>query len=255
MHLMNCFCPLCAVTLACILQWSGPTKRILFSIVTTAKYASYSKFDAKIIFLRRSMVAMAIISIALSIYANEIRTSPSFTGVTQTMTLDNLCLAGVTVLTVTMFFCNLSLKYWAGREDYLSAHLQRNHKVQPAWAIFANMVQGGLLSFEHMLELLIVLPHMPPYLALTFSYNTDYYGVPKVNTYRMESLAAMWTLLRLYKPPPLTSTLLLCSQKIPSGTWPSRWCVTRCCRSTPTSASLNKTQRSAFIPSLPPSSS
>jgi hypothetical protein len=40
---------------------------------------------------------------------------------------------------------------------------------------------------------------MPPFLALTFSYKTDSYGVLVINTYRMESLAAMWTLLRLYK--------------------------------------------------------
>ena len=40
---------------------------------------------------------------------------------------------------------------------------------------------------------------MPPFLALSFSYSTDYYGVPVINSYRMESLAAMWTLLRLYK--------------------------------------------------------
>ena len=189
---------MCTVTRACNLQWSGPTKRILFSVVTTAKYASYSKFDARIIFLRRTLVALAIISIALSIYANEIRTSPQFKGVTRTMTLDNLCLAVVSVVTLAMIALNLVLKYWKGREDYLSAHLQRNNAVQPAWAIFSNMVQGGLLSFEHMFELLVILPHMPPYLALTFSYETDFYGVPKINTYRMESLAAMWTLLRLY---------------------------------------------------------
>jgi hypothetical protein len=40
---------------------------------------------------------------------------------------------------------------------------------------------------------------MPPFLALSFSYSTDYYGVPVINSYRMESLAAMWTLLRLHK--------------------------------------------------------
>ena len=40
---------------------------------------------------------------------------------------------------------------------------------------------------------------MPPFLALSFSYSTEHYGVPVINSYRMESLAAMWTLLRLYK--------------------------------------------------------
>jgi hypothetical protein len=77
--------------------------------------------------------------------------------------------------------------------------LKHNAALQPSWAIFANMVYGGLLSIEHLVELLIILPHMPPFLALTFSYETSYYGVPIINTYRMESLAAMWTLLRLYK--------------------------------------------------------
>ena len=81
----------------------------------------------------------------------------------------------------------------------LSMHLRRNDALQPAWAIFAYMVLGGLLSIEHLVELFIIVPHMPPFLALTFSYETDSYGVLVINTYRMESLAAMWTLLRMYK--------------------------------------------------------
>jgi hypothetical protein len=85
-----------------------------------------------------------------------------------------------------------------GRDEILSLHLNRNAALKPGWAIFSNMIHGGLFSFEHIVELIIILPHMPPFLALTFSYETDYYGVPIINTYRMESLAAMWTLLRLY---------------------------------------------------------
>jgi hypothetical protein len=167
--------------------------------VTTASYASYSKFDAKIIFLRRAMVAMAISSIALSIYANELRSDPSFPGISSALTADNVCLAMVSIITVAMIICNLVLKYWRGRENLLSMHLRRNDALQPAWAIFAYMVLGGLLSIEHLVELFIIVPHMPPFLALTFSYETDSYGVLVINTYRMESLAAMWTLLRLYK--------------------------------------------------------
>ncbi len=182
-----------------IRQWSGPTKRILYSIVTTASYASYSKFDVRIIYLRRMMVAMAVTSICLSIYANELRSDPSFTGISSELTADNLCLALVSLITVAMLICNLNIKYWRGREDMLSLHLRRNDKLQPAWAIFAYMVLGGLLSLEHLFELLIILPHMPPFLALTFSYQTDSYGIPVINTYRVESLAAMWTLLRMYK--------------------------------------------------------
>ena len=180
-------------------QWSGPTKRILFSVVNTANYASYSKFDIKIINLRRAMVAMGVASIFLSIYANEIRSDKSFPGISSEFTIDNACLAIVSIITVMMIICNLMLKYWKGREDSLSIHLKHNAALQPSWAIFANMVYGGLLSIEHLVELLIILPHMPPFLALTFSYETSYYGVPIINTYRMESLAAMWTLLRLYK--------------------------------------------------------
>jgi hypothetical protein len=167
--------------------------------VTTASYASYSKFDAKIIFLRRAMVAMSIASIALSIYANELRSDPSFPGISSALTADNVCLAIVSITTVAIIICNLVLKYWRGRENLLSMHLRRNDALQPAWAIFAYMVLGGLLSIEHVIELFIIVPHMPPFLALTFTYETDSYGVPIMNTYRMESLAAMWTLLRMYK--------------------------------------------------------
>ena len=104
------------------------------------------------------MVAMSIISIALSILANEIRSDPSFTGVSSALTADNMCLAVVSIITCLMVICNLMLKYWKGREDYLSSHLRRNQALQPAWAIFANMVMGGLLSLEHLVELLIILP-------------------------------------------------------------------------------------------------
>jgi hypothetical protein len=126
--------------------------------VASAKYASYSKFDIRIVFLRRVMVALSVISIALSILANEIRSDPSFTGVTSELTADNMCLAVVSITTCLMVICNLMLKYWRGREDSLSLHLRRNQALQPAWAIFSNMVLGGLLSFEHLVELLIILP-------------------------------------------------------------------------------------------------
>ena len=159
--------------------------------MTTASYASYSKFDAKIIFLRRAMVAMAISSIALSIYANELRSDPSFPGISSALTADNVCLAMVSIITVAMIICNLVLKYWRGRENLLSMHLRRNDALQPAWAIFAYMVLGGLLGIEHLVELFIIAPHMPPFLVFTFSYKTDSYGVLVINTYRMESLAAM----------------------------------------------------------------
>jgi hypothetical protein len=80
------------------------------------------------------------------------------------------------------------LKYWRGRENLLSLHLRRNDALQPAWAY---MVLGGLLSIEHLVELFIIAPHMPPFLVFTFSYKTDSYGMLVINTYRMESLAAM----------------------------------------------------------------
>jgi hypothetical protein len=182
-------------------SWSKFTQRWMFHAPRNpVGYYTNAKIDQKIANISYGLCVLASISVLAACAVDDYRRRQKGMNVDirlSEITWDNSALACVSLCTALMVCLNLARRYYRGLSMHLALHLTKDRPFQPN-KYWKNVMLGGFLSYHHLFELFVILPHMPPFLSASFKYQTEAAGRSINVTYELASFFTLFVIVRMY---------------------------------------------------------
>jgi hypothetical protein len=182
-------------------HWSKFSQRWLFHAPRNPiGYYTNAKIDQKVANISYGLCVLASISVLAGCAVDDYRRRQKGLNVDiklSEVTWDNIALAGVSFCTALMVCLNLARRYYRGLSMHLALHLTKDRPFEPK-KFWKNIMLGGFFSFHHLLELCIILPHMPPFFTASFNYSTEVNSRQINVTYELSSFFTLFVIIRMY---------------------------------------------------------
>ena len=154
-------------------RWSKFSQRWLFHAPRRpVGYYTNAKIDEIIANISYTICVLSCISVLCGCAVDDYRRRQKAAKVDimlSAVTWDNCVLGIVSVCTIAMIVLNLARRYYRGLALHLALHLTKNEPFLPS-RYWKNVILGGFFSSHHLFEVLINVPHMPPFFTASFQY-------------------------------------------------------------------------------------